>query len=192
MLSLSVSFVPPPCCSVLKTCLLALDRRQDPLSACLDRAPQRYVHLARHRAGSGPGGSASRSADYRHPNGNSSRDAVIGRVSNTECTKKQKSHRLHGKGFTTREARRILLCQIRSFFLLRVIRVTPLLWRSILPVSMSCITTGCTRPCDMCGDQCRCGGRARDSNVASGSSWPGPQAASADRNDCIGVPSQDR
>jgi hypothetical protein len=75
----SVSSVSPPWCSVLKTCLPWI-RGQDPSSAHPDRATQRYGHLAQHRAGSGPGESASPSAAYRHLDGNSSRDAVIWRL----------------------------------------------------------------------------------------------------------------
>jgi hypothetical protein len=57
---------------------------QDPLSACLDWPTQRCAHLARHSAGSDLGRSAGESVRYRHPGGNSSRVAVIRRISSTE------------------------------------------------------------------------------------------------------------
>jgi hypothetical protein len=57
---------------------------RDPLSVCLDWPTQRCAHLARHCAGSGLGGSAGESVRYRRPGGNSSRVAVIRRISSTE------------------------------------------------------------------------------------------------------------
>jgi hypothetical protein len=56
----------------------------DPLSTCLDWPTQRCAHLARRCAGSGLGGSAGESVRYRRPGGNSSRVAVIRRISSTE------------------------------------------------------------------------------------------------------------
>ena len=57
---------------------------RDPLSVCLDWPTQRCAHLARHCAGSGLGGSAGESVRYRRPGGNSSRVAVIRRISSAE------------------------------------------------------------------------------------------------------------
>ena len=85
ILCFSVASAPPflLLCVEKPDCLPWIGSR-DPLSACLDGPTQRCAHLARHRAGRDLGRSAGESVRYRHPGGNSSRVAVIRRISSAE------------------------------------------------------------------------------------------------------------
>ena len=85
ILSFSVASAPPflLLCVEKPACLPWIGSR-DPLSVCLDWPTQRCAHLARHCAGSDLGRSAGESVRYWHPGGNSSRVAVIRRISSSE------------------------------------------------------------------------------------------------------------
>ena len=87
--TVSVASAPPflLLCVEKLACLPWIGSR-DPLSACLDWPTQRCAHLARHCAGSDLGRSAGESVRYRHPGGNSSRVAVIRRISSAEIAEK--------------------------------------------------------------------------------------------------------
>ncbi len=90
ILCFSVASAPPflLLCVEKPACLPWIGSR-DPLSACLDGPTQRCAHLARHCAGSGLGRSAGESVRYRHPGGNSSRVAVIRRISSAGIAEKK-------------------------------------------------------------------------------------------------------